>query len=174
MNILFLHGLESKLNDNKRAILEKYAQVIAPDMDYKSNPNMIEYLYNSYHNQKIDAIIGSSLGGFTGYYLSKTLGVPCLLYNPALPYRTTIEQKIPAHLEQKNPAFMQIVLGAKDSVIKATDNLSFLSQNITDQTNYTIFLKKDMEHRIPMEIFEEQTTLFFESLEKYSATTQDQ
>jgi len=46
MNILFLHGLESKLSEPKRAILEVYGTVIAPDIDYKSDPNVIQNLYD--------------------------------------------------------------------------------------------------------------------------------
>jgi predicted esterase YcpF (UPF0227 family) len=164
MNVLYLHGLESKLSNKKRAILERYAHVTAPDLDYKSNPNMIEYLYNIYHNQKIDVIIGSSMGGFSGYYLSNLLGVSSLLYNPALPYRNEIEQIVPKHLPYNYPVSMRILLGGLDTVIKATDNLFFLSQNISDKTDYTIVMKQDLEHQIPIAVFEEQTKVFFESL----------
>lgn len=166
MNLLYLHGLESKLNDEKRAILENYASVIAPDLDYKSNPNMIEFLYNTYKNQNLDVIIGSSLGGFTGYYLANLLGVPCMLYNPALPYRNGIEQIIPSHLVMNHPSSIRIVLGSQDTVIKAIDNLFFLSQNITDKTDYAIVLEHDLAHQIPIDVFEEQSKLFFESLHK--------
>lgn len=64
MNILYLHGLESKLSVQKRAILEVYGTVIAPDIDYNSNPNVIQNLYEEYHNQDINAI--SSMGGGCG------------------------------------------------------------------------------------------------------------
>jgi homoserine acetyltransferase len=37
--------------------------VVAPDIDYKSNPNVIQSLYDEYHNQDINAIIGGSMGG---------------------------------------------------------------------------------------------------------------
>ncbi len=164
MNILFLHGLESKLSDPKRAILEKHANVIAPDLDYKSNPNMIEHLYNTYHNQKIDAIIGSSIGGFSGYYLANMLGVRSMLYNPALPYRNGTEQVVPYHLLVNHPDSMRIVLGGQDTIINAKDNLAFLSQNVSDKTDYTIVLKRDLAHQIPIDVFEEQTKAFFELL----------
>lgn len=163
MNILYFHGLESKLSDEKRTILEKYGTVIAPDLDYKSNPNMIEHLYNTYHNQKIDVIIGSSMGGFVGYHLSNMLGLQSMFYNPALPNRS-IEQIIPSHLAKNHPSIMRFVLGGQDTVIKAIDNLVFLSQNITDKTDYAIILEHDLGHQIPIEVFGEQSKLFFESL----------
>jgi predicted esterase YcpF (UPF0227 family) len=164
MNLLYLHGLESKLSDEKRAILEKYTQVIAPDLDYKSNPNIIEYLYNTYQNQKIDIIIGSSMGGFAGYYLAKLFGVPCMLYNPALPYRNGTEQIVPSHLVLNQSDSMRIVLGGQDTVIKATDTLAFLSENVSDKTDYTIVLQRDLPHQIPIDVFEEKTKDFFELL----------
>lgn len=160
MNLLYLHGLESKLSTPKRAILEKYTNVIAPDLDYKTNPNMIEFLYETYKSQDIDVIIGSSMGGFVGYHLANLLGVPSMLYNPALPYRNEIEQIVPTHFSLNPPPTMQIVLGGQDTVIKAKDNLSFLSQNVSDKTDYTIFLKYDLAHQIPLDVFEEQTKSF--------------
>ena len=54
--MLFLHGLESKLSDEKRSILEAYGTVIAPDLDYKSKPNIIQDLYDDYKNQEINMI----------------------------------------------------------------------------------------------------------------------
>nr|WP_315198233.1 YqiA/YcfP family alpha/beta fold hydrolase [uncultured Flavobacterium sp.] len=164
MNILYLHGLESKLSDPKRAILEKHANVIAPDLDYKSNPNMIEFLYETYRNQDIDIIIGSSMGGFAGYHLANLLGVLSLLYNPALPYRKGTELIIPSHLSMNHPDTMRIVLGAQDTIIDAKDNLAFLSQNVSDKTDYTIVFKRDLAHQIPIAVFEEQTKAFFESI----------
>ena len=53
MNILYLHGLESKLSLPKKEILEKYGTVAAPDMDYFANPKMIEWLINEYKNKEI-------------------------------------------------------------------------------------------------------------------------
>ncbi len=163
MNILYLHGLESKLSPEKRLILEKYGSVIAPDLDYKSNPNMIEFLYDSYHNQNIDVIIGSSMGGFAGFYLANSFGVPCLLYNPALPYRTSIAQIIPSGIPVNSSPFMRIVLGALDNVIKAKDNLAYLSQIISDKTDYAISVRKELAHQIPLDVFQEESKLFFDS-----------
>lgn len=164
MNILFLHGLESKLSSEKRIILEKYGHVMSPDLDYKSNPNIIEYLYSTYRNQKIEIIIGSSMGGFAGYHLANLFGVPSMLYNPALPYRNGTEQIIPSHLAMNHPDTMRIVLGSQDTIIKATDNLFFLSQNASDKTDYTLILKRDLAHQIPISVFEKQTKAFFELL----------
>ena len=163
MNILFLHGLESKLSNGKRKILENYGNVIAPDLDYKANPNIIQNLYDEYQDQNINAIIGSSFGGFTGYHLANILGVCALLYNPALPYRSA-EQIIPVNLPIKQSLLMRIVLGGYDPIIKAKDNLIFLSQYYNEKTSYSIIIKNDLAHRIPIEVFEEETKGFFDGL----------
>lgn len=164
MNILFLHGLESKLSDEKRAILETYGTVIAPDLEYKSNPNVIQNLYDEFKNQDINTIIGSSMGGFAGFHLANSLGICALLYNPALPYRNSIEQIIPNNLQVRESPLMRIILGGQDEIIKAKDNLAFLSQNSKSNTDYTIVIKNDLAHQIPVDVFKEEAEAFFESL----------
>lgn len=164
MNILFLHGLESKLSPQKRVIIEKYGNVIAPDVAYKSNPDMIKYLYDAYETQDINAIIGSSMGGFVGYHLANCLGICALLYNPALPYRGSIEQIIPSNLPLNESKLIRIVLGGQDDIIKAKDNLAFLAQNCNPATDYTISIKSDLAHQIPIAVFKEETKAFFKAL----------
>lgn len=164
MNILLLHGLESKLSDEKRAILETYGTVIAPDVKYKSNPTAIQNLYEEYKNENINAIIGSSMGGFTGFHLANSMGICALLYNPALPYRNSVKQIIPNDLDLKESPLMRIVLGGQDDIIKAKDNLAFLAQNCNPKTDYTIAIKNDLAHQIPVDVFKEETKAFFENL----------
>ena len=164
MNIIFLHGLESKLSNEKRVILETYGTVIAPDLEYKSNPNVIQNLYDEFKNQDINTIIGSSMGGFAGFHLANSLGICALLYNPALPYRNSIEQIIPNNLQVRESPLMRIILGGQDEIIKAKDNLAFLSQNSKPNTDYTIVIKNDLAHQIPVDVFKEEAEAFFESL----------
>lgn len=164
MNILYLHGLESKLSDEKRAILETYGTVFVPDLEYKSNPNVIRNLYDEFKNQDINAIIGSSMGGFAGFHLANSLSICALLYNPALPYRNSVEQTIPSSLPTNSSLLMRIVLGGRDDIIKTKDNLAFLAQNCNPKTNYTISIKNDLAHQISVDVFEEETKTFFKTL----------
>ena len=71
MNILYIHGLNGSLSPEKQVFLERYGNVEAPSLDYENNPDSIIWLYNHYKDAKIDVIIGSSMGGFAGYHLSK-------------------------------------------------------------------------------------------------------
>lgn len=159
MNILFLHGLESKLSKEKKEILDIHGNLFVPDMDYYSNPNIIQWLIDEYKAKKIDVVIGSSMGGFAGYYLTKTIPCTALLFNPALPYRTTL-QNIPEAISiHKKP--ITLVLGIKDEIIKSSDTLLFVAENPLTETNCIIHLRNDLEHRITMEIFEEEVNKFF-------------
>lgn len=103
------------------------------------------------------------MGGFAGYYLAQLLDLPSMLYNPALPYRNTIEQIVPSNLSMNPPKSMRIVLGAQDDVIKAKDNLAFLAQHISVKTDYKLVIRKELAHQIPVAVFEKETQNFFKS-----------
>ncbi|NRS89318.1 hypothetical protein HNQ02_002244 [Flavobacterium sp. 7E] len=160
MTILYLHGLESKLSPQKKLILEQYGTIIAPDLDYRENPNMVETLYNEYKTQNIDIIIGSSMGGFTGFYLSKLMQTKTLLFNPALPYRTSILQNIPA-IEKEHGQLLQIVIGNQDDIIKASDNIAFIMKSPPLNANFRLHLISELGHGIPLNIFKNEVNLFF-------------
>jgi uncharacterized protein len=159
MNILYLHGLDSNLSDEKRQILEKFGKVIAPNLDYRENVNSIDFLFNEYKNENIDAIIGSSMGGFAGFYLSKMFQVPALLFNPALPYRTSVLQNIP-NIEQEHSYLLQIVIGNQDDVILAKDNIEFISKLFPFNCDFRLHINKELGHGIPIDVFENEIKLF--------------
>ena len=51
MNILYLHGLESRLSDVKRDVLLPFGNVFAPDLDYKNNAEIFDWILDFYKNQ---------------------------------------------------------------------------------------------------------------------------
>lgn len=161
MNILYLHGLDSSLNTDKRAILEEFGTVFSPQIDYRNDERSIESLIKLYNDKNIDFIIGSSMGGFAAYYIANKFQLPALLFNPALAYRS-IHQEIP---DIKNPIsnLKHLVLGAKDEVIDPKSTLQFLSNSI-EIDNYNIKIRQDLQHRIPEEIFEVEVKAFFKAL----------
>ncbi|MEO8233809.1 MAG: YqiA/YcfP family alpha/beta fold hydrolase [Flavobacterium sp.] len=160
MNILYLQGLDSNLSIEKKEVLEPFGNIIAPDLDYRANPNMIETLYTEYKNQNINFIIGSSMGGFAGFYLSKLLQTPALLFNPALPYRTPILQNIPMINNDYNH-LLQIVIGNQDDVILAKDNLDFIMKLLPLKNDFRLHLINELGHGIPVATFESEVNLFF-------------
>lgn len=162
MNILYLHGLDGDLAPEKRAILEKFGRVFSPAIDYRTEYNSIELLVEQYKNEKIQAVIGSSMGGFVGYYIADAYQLPSLLFNPAL-YSRSVHQKIPTY---KSPylSFKQIVLGIDDDVINPKDTFTFLSKTLQEHTDYKIHVRQRLGHRIPVDVFKEEVEAFFKKL----------
>ncbi|WP_026977728.1 YqiA/YcfP family alpha/beta fold hydrolase [Flavobacterium tegetincola] len=159
MTLLYLHGLESKLSETKRTILEAFATVIAPDMDYHNNPNVYQELLKEYKNETIDCIIGSSMGGFMGYHVAMTLGCPALLFNPALAKRSAV-QNIPDTINPSVDQQISIVLGGKDEVVDPKTTLDYLSKHFNKTVQLQVKVRPELEHPIPLEIFEEECSLF--------------
>jgi hypothetical protein len=126
MNILYLHGLNGSLSSEKQKILERFGNVHAPSIDYENNPDSINWLHKRYKDANIDLVIGSSMGGFAGYYLSKLFQGTSLLFNPALAYRSVF-QNVPT-TPQTNNGTINIVLGAKDDIINPKSTLIFLGE----------------------------------------------
>lgn len=163
MTILYLHGLESKLSDEKRTVLQQFGTVIAPDMDYKSNSEVFGYLMKTYKNETIDCIIGSSMGGFMGYHLAMTFGCPALLFNPALAKRS-VHQEIPETIKPKNHQRFSVVLGGKDQTVKPKKTLKFFSKNFLPKVQLEIKIRPELEHPIPLDVFTEECSAFLRSL----------
>lgn len=162
MNILYIHGLKSKLKPEKRKILEKFGKVFAPDLDYHNNPNAIETILEIYADIDINTVMGSSIGGFAAYHVSNALFRPALLFNLALRERPVI-QNIPADNNNYNN-LKQIIIGQMDDVVLPADTLSFLSENFNPVTDIHLRLVPRLGHRIPTPLFEKEVESFFEKL----------
>src|SRR5690606_38765516 len=162
MNILYLHGLDSKLSPEKREILEKYGKVFAPDLDYYQNTNAIRTILEMYSNVDINTVIGSSMGGFAAYHVSNAIFRPALLFNPALRTRS-VPQEIPKDNYNYNN-LKHFVIGQNDDVVSPADTLSFLSENFNPVTEIHLRLVPRLGHRIPVELFEEEVESFFGKL----------
>ncbi|WP_034919663.1 YqiA/YcfP family alpha/beta fold hydrolase [Gillisia sp. CAL575] len=161
MNILYLHGLKSKLKAEKREVLEKYGKVYAPDIDYNLKHIQPELILESLKGIEINVIIGSSMGALNSYIISDSIGRPCLLFNPPLAKHIDNNQIHAYYL--KGNSFKQIVLGGIDDVVDPRETLSFLA-NHTQKEKIDIHIDPKLGHRIPLELFEAQTKLFFSKL----------
>ena len=74
MNILYLHGLKSKLNSEKRKILEQYGNVFAPDIDYQEKYIQPVTILQNYPETEFNVVIGSSMGALNAYIISNWIG----------------------------------------------------------------------------------------------------
>ncbi|SHI94643.1 Predicted esterase YcpF, UPF0227 family [Mesonia phycicola] len=162
MNILYLHGLMGSLNPEKRQIVEKYGKAYAPSIPYQTNKECISWLYHNYKDKNIEVVIGSSLGGFSGYYLSRLLQVPALLFNPALANRS-VTQNIP-EITNIHREPMHIILGAKDDVVNPKSTLQFIAEHFPSTQNYQIQTLPELAHRIPLQTFKTSVDQFFTTL----------
>lgn len=162
MNILYLHGLDSKLSPEKKAILEQYGKVLAPDLNYYEDPDAIETVINMYSEKDINVVIGSSMGGFAGYHVSNLLLRPALLFNPALKERS-VDQNIPAG-EARND-LKQIIIGQIDDVVLPADTLDYLAEDFNPVTHIHLHLVPQLGHNIPVEFFEQEVKEFMRKVE---------
>jgi len=162
MNILYIHGLNGSLTQEKRTILEHYGTVKSPSLDYENNADSINSLYTRFKDAHIDVIIGSSMGGFAGYHLSRLLQLPCLVFNPALADRSVF-QTVP-QIAAANKNMIHLVLGSKDTVVDPKAILDFLANVLHTPQDYSISVRHDLEHRIPIAVFEEEVAKFMAAL----------
>ncbi len=153
MNLLYLHGLGSSPRPDKVAILESLAtNVWAPQLYYRKSNTVFSELLPEAIRQKIDFIVGSSAGGFMGYWLSKHLNCDALLYNPALAFQSVMQQIIPVEASQKYEKKYQIILGQQDNVIPPQSTIDYLQKN--DQSeHYSIDLHEHLGHQIDIDTF---------------------
>lgn len=157
MNILYLHGLNSKLSPEKRTVLENYGQVFAPDIDYSKKYIQPTTVLNAYKSTEFDVVIGSSMGALNAYIISDNIGRPALLFNPPL----SRYQKVTfTTYFTKNAAPKQLLLGAQDEVVNPTETLAFLANHLKEDS-LRLNVDSQLEHRIPVLIFEAQISEFF-------------
>ena len=160
MKILYLHGLDSQIYEDRKQFLESYGELFAPILDYRNTPNLFENLIKEYKN--IDVIIGISAGGLIGYYLAQVLKKPCLLFNPALPFRD--ETELTSLLDKNYQSYMQVVIGLQDDVVPPEKTLSLLREDFSQKTNAEIHLINTMKHTLTIDILEPEWNYF---LSKY-------
>lgn len=116
MKILYIHGLDSSPNPDRMGWLEEQGHsVSALHIDYRNEPNTYQILLEKATSDEIEFIVGSSLGGRLGYWLSEELGISCLLFNPALALEIPgLDNHVP---EIPGCKSRYIVLGALDDVV---------------------------------------------------------
>jgi len=91
LKILFLHGFSSCGRGNKSGTLKAYfgdTQVIAQNLPF-SPLEAIETLEKIILSEKVDLLVGSSLGGFYATYLAEKHRLKAVLLNPSTqPWKT--------------------------------------------------------------------------------------
>jgi len=143
--VAFFHGLESLPRTEKNEMLEKeFDFVFAPPMDYY-NPLIFDNVLSTLEENPVDYLIGSSMGGFFAYQLSTLLGIPTLLFNPAVHGRSINPPVKTGDLKVHHT----LVLGEKDDIIDPF----VTSRWFNDNKENTFINYESIGHRIPADVF---------------------
>ena len=159
LRILYLHGLDGSLSPEKKEVLEHYFDVIAPQLDYRNTPDMYEKLNQLIQTEKIEAIIGNSMGGCFTYYLSAVHNLPALVFNPALGFRPLLFEFPDIQYSNNQIVF---VIGGKDTVVPARQNVEWITCNV--HSDFVLKWYNELEHRIEIDIFENEICRFYYDL----------
>ena len=144
-SVLYFHGLESQPGGLKVEYLnQNFDFVDAPAMDYRKK-DLFEDWLEYVKTEKPDLIIGSSMGGYFAHALASHTGIPVLLFNPALHNRSFDVEGV--YLGEFKPEG-KVILGKKDDVIDPS-----ITKAMLKDSNLEIEEIKEMEHRIPLDIF---------------------
>lgn len=154
MRTLYIHGLDSSPKPEKIKILNDNKLVVsALHLNYRKESEVYEKLRKSAIDMDSQFIIGSSLGGLLGYWLSHDLKIPCLLFNPALHYNAQFGWEIPK-IEEKGCPLRLVALGANDDIVDPKRNWEYLNQN-KDNTTQKIIKCNWLAHEIDLDSFAE-------------------
>ena len=160
--IYYFHGLNGFLTAEKRKVLEPLGHVIAPVYDFQNQQTLATIKESFYDKALNDAVfIGTSFGGYVANYLSTVYDRPSLVFNPALVLRTIpigLDAPLTSHLQ----SLSMFVLGEKDELLSAADNIRFIENHIKGPKE--ILMEKDMAHHIPPEVFKKHVRSFFEKI----------
>lgn len=157
MKTLYIHGLDSHPVPEKLEILRQHhLDVVALHMDYRNEINVYHTLRKYAQGEQVKFIVGSSLGGFLGYWLAQDLGLPCLLFNPAMSY-TELNEYMPEITNRLCPARF-VIIGAHDDTVDPDENLDWF-RNIDDGECYQrVLVCYWLAHQIDFDTFEEMVT----------------
>lgn len=150
MKIHYIHGLDSSPNpDRINWLTEQDHEVQALHIDYRNEPRTYELLRTV--ARTCDYIVGSSLGGRLGYWLAEELGIPCLLYNPAL--ALDIPGLTETHAGLKGSPERFVVLGDLDDVVDPEQTWQWLRENEPVGGKQRVIRCQWLGHQIDMETY---------------------
>ena len=155
---LYIHGLNSKPNQQKINLINIYSKVYFLHIDYSKQKDTFTLLSKLIENKNINSIIGSSFGGMLAYWLGKKYNIPSLLFNPAFGKENFIN---PFKKDNITDAYNLIVLGGNDEIVIPKSVISFIKK--TNKKNYELNIIPEMGHRIDLKNFEKVITLFFKN-----------
>ncbi len=154
INTLYLHGLDSSPLPQKIAIMEQAGlKLTAPQFNYRENQNVYAEIKSLIEKNDIEFIIGSSFGGMLAYWLGEEIGLPVLLFNPAMVYQS-VSVKIPEINNFLCPLRM-VVIGDQDDLIDPEKNKAFFKAKERNDLNQKVIGCSWLGHSIDFQTFDE-------------------
>lgn len=151
MNILYIHGLNSFPHPERLEVLKsKRHQVFALHLDYENEPKTFKILKNYAIDNQIEFIVGSSAGGYIGYWLGQELAIPQLLFNPAVGLRS-IEQDTDYEIKENVTLQSWVIIGEKDEKVAPESSLDFFES----KQNIRVIIAQWLAHEIDLQTFVE-------------------
>jgi len=177
MRIVYFHGWGGHYNEVKAKILAKFGdEVYFPEIDYSNSRNLIQYYYNELCGNTPQLIVGTSLGGYLGFYVSNLLKCPSLLINPALFLKGGVELRPSTDSMSHNFKEKEIIFSGKDEeidvkrCIKSLKELGYDEQiKIYDHLTHQILLGDCMF----FDVFENCFTEFREKYKDFKPEIQE-
>ncbi len=120
--------------------------VSALHLDYRNQPDSYDILRNKVTSDRIEYIVGSSLGGRLGYWLSEELGLSCLLFNPALALE--IPGLVDPVLPNPRCKSRYVVLGAQDDVVDPQETWEWLMNSERKNVSQRVGMFQHLGHQI--------------------------
>ena len=157
INTLYIHGLDSSPNNAKMIAIGEYGGVKGLHLNYRKQADAFQLLDKAIIENEITHIVGSSMGGYLGFYLAHKHQLPCLLFNPALTERSV--QLEVEKVDNECPERI-IVLGIKDEIVNPNDTMRFLEKTEFIATKHELILNQTLEHQIPLDVFRKAVQYF--------------
>ena len=156
MKTLYIHGLDSFPVPEKKQIMAKAGlDVTALHLNYRQKLGVYEILKDAVFQKNIQFIIGSSLGGYLGYWLAEEMGLPCLLFNPAINFRRKIFFSVIPQIKKLQCPSRYVVLGAKDDLLNPGKTLTFMKNKERNGLHQQIITCDWLGHQIDLFTFDE-------------------
>lgn len=96
-NLLYIHGFASRFDVNSEKIkhLSKFFGVNGIDIDWTKEPEInLDTIKKFILDNDIDAVIGTSLGGWASAVVGNRLGIPFISINPSIDPQITLKKYI--------------------------------------------------------------------------------
>ena len=149
MKIAYLHGLESSIDIFSVKITwlkENFDQIYTPTIKYQ-NKESFASITAHIKKQSPDYIVGSSIGWYFAYLIGATLGIPTILFNPAVIGRSFDPVVDDSNLKVTTN---NVFLGKTDEVISGALVQSYFNSLGQGEFTYTVY---NGGHRVSAEVF---------------------